>query len=72
MMCDSTAGKRYTGSVLKTCKNYKICFVYGAQDFCTGQIKHLKLCSTFFPSVINEYMIVSNPPQSNLPFHKIY
>jgi hypothetical protein len=46
-MCDSAAGKRYTSLVYGTCKNHKICFIYGAQDFCTGQIKYLKLCSTF-------------------------
>jgi len=46
-MCDSAARKRYTGSVYGTCKNHKICFIYGAQDFCTAQIKYLNLCSTF-------------------------
>ncbi len=68
MMCDSAVGKRYTGSVYGTCKNHKICFIYGAQDFCTSP----KTMFNIFPSVINEYRIVSNPRQNNLPFHKIY
>ncbi len=79
MMCDNAAGKRHMGSVYGTCKNYKICFIYGAQDFCTGHIKYLKLCSSFSKALskkwhpyYNEYRIVSNPPQSNLPFHRIY
>ncbi len=50
-----------------------------AHDFCTCHIKYLKLCSTFSQALskrwhlyCNEYTIVLDPPQSNLPFHKIY
>jgi hypothetical protein len=88
IMCDMTwykkkwrviaRGETLYGSVYVTCKNYKICFIYGAQDFCTGHIKYLKLCSTFSQAYskrwhpyYNEYMIVSNPTQSNLPIYKI-
>jgi hypothetical protein len=66
------------GSIYATCKNYKIWYIYGTQDFCIGHIKYPKLCSTFFQlysknlhPYCNEYIIISNLTQSNLPFYKI-
>ncbi len=47
MTCDNTMGKTLYRSVYVTCKNYKICFIYGARDFCIGHIKYLKLCSNY-------------------------
>jgi hypothetical protein len=52
MMCDNTMGKILYELVYVTCKNYKICFIYGAWDFCIGHIKYLKIMFNIFPGCI--------------------
>jgi hypothetical protein len=71
-------GEMFYGSIYATHTNYKTCYIYGTKYFCTAPIKYLKLCSTFslpysksWHPYCNEYIIVSNPTQSNSPFYKI-
>jgi hypothetical protein len=72
MTCDSTMGKCYMDQSMQHVKIIKMWYIYGTQAFCTSYIKYPKPCSTFsqlysksLHPYCNEYIIVSNPTQSN-------